>query len=79
MPVSVGLFVFGLSVHKQSISTHIIDMMSIPVTIPRITSKFECLPLSEVLDDVAAGTCLSGVSTVDAAKVGAAAKIHYNT
>lgn len=48
------------------------DMMSIPVTIPRITSKFECLPPSEVLDDVAVGTRLSGVFTVDAAKVGAA-------
>lgn len=47
-------------------------MMSIPVTIPRITIKFECLPLSEVLDDVAVSSCLPGVFTVDAAKVGSA-------
>lgn len=58
--------------HRQSISTHIMEVMSIPVTIPRIRSKFECLSLSEVLDDVAVGFCLSGVFTADAAKVGAA-------
>jgi hypothetical protein len=49
-------------------------MMSIPITIPRITTKFEFLPLSEVLDDVAVGSRLSGVFTVEAAKVGAAIK-----
>lgn len=48
------------------------EMKSMPVTIPRIRSKFECLPWSEVLDDVAVGSRLSGVFIGDAAKVGAA-------
>lgn len=67
-----GVFVFGRNVHKQSISTHMMEMKSMPVTIPRIRSKFECLPRSEVLDDVAVGSRLSGVFIGDAAKVGAA-------
>jgi hypothetical protein len=50
------------------------EMMSIPVTIPRIATKFECLPRSKVLDGVVVGSRLSGVFTVEAAKVGGAIK-----
>jgi len=67
-----GVFVFGLIVHKQSISTHTMEMKSMPVTIPRIRSKFERLPLSEVLDNVAVGARLWGAFIGDVEIVGAA-------
>jgi len=67
-----GVFVFGLIVHKQSISTHTMEMKSTPVTIPRIISKFECLPPSEVLDNVVVGARLLGAFVGDVAIVGAA-------
>jgi len=53
-----GVFGFGRIVHKQSISTHTMEMKSTPVTIPRIRGKFECFALSEVLDNVVGGACL---------------------
>ena len=51
-----GVFAFGRNVHKQNISTDMIAMKIMPIAIPRIRNKFECLPLfGELDDDVAVG------------------------
>jgi len=73
-----GVFVFGRIVHKQSISTHTMEIKRTPVTIPRIRSKFECFPLSEVLDNVVVGACLGGAFVGDLATVGAALESNPN-
>lgn len=49
-----GVFSFGSNVHKQNISTNTIVMKSMPIAIPMIRNKFECLSLFEELDDAAA-------------------------
>lgn len=49
-----------------------IAMKIMPIAIPRIRNKFECLPLfGELDDDVAVGEWCKGVFTGDAANVGA--------
>ena len=50
-----GVFAFGSSVHKQSISIDMIAMKSKPIAIPRIRNKFECFPLFDELGDAAVG------------------------
>ena len=67
-----GVFAFGSSVHKQSISIDMIAMKSKPIAIPRIRNKFECFPLFDELGDAAVGEWYRGAFIGDAAKVGAA-------
>lgn len=73
LPVSIGgVFAFDRNVHKQNISTDMIAMKIMPIAIPRIRNKFECLPLfGELDDDVEVGEWCKGVFTGDAANVGA--------
>lgn len=56
----------------SNISTDMIAMKIMPIAIPRIRNKFECLPLfGELDDDVEVGEWCKGVFTGDAANVGA--------
>ena len=63
--------------HKQSTSTDIMAMNSIPVPITIIMIKFECLPPFEVLSGLAVGN-LCGASTGDIATRGAVYHMQNN-
>ena len=73
LPVFIGdAFVLSwLNMHKQTIRKEMMAIIRMPAPIPRISIKFGCLPLFEVLGEVEAGEWWGGALTGAVATRGA--------